>query len=286
MRRLLYVLSCGVALCGALLIQPTVSATTPHVLLILEENHSLQQIIGSSKAPYINKLAKQYGLATHLNDLSHPSEPNYLGLIAGSIFNDPQDTTPQQRSYAGPTLVDELAAANLSWKAYMEDMPKACDLRDTFGPKAYDVNHNPFMYFTSIRNNSAQCNRDVPFTQFASDLSAGTLPDFMWWTPNLHHDMHVPDGTVAQGDTWLSNELPAVLNSAWYAAGGIVILTWDEGVTTEQVATIVISAHTPTGARDGSSLNHYSTLRTLEKLYGVGLLRNSANNVGDLQPLL
>jgi acid phosphatase len=252
---------------------------------IVEENHSLQDIIGNGQAPYINSLALQYGLATNWNDLSHPSLPNYLGLTSGSIWDNPQDTTPQQGTYPGPSVVDELNSAGVGWKAYIEDMPQACDLTDTFSPANYDVNHNPFMYYDSIRNNPAQCNRDVPFTQFATDLNNNTAPPFMWVSPNLQNDMH--DGTIAQGDQWLQQQLAIVFSSQWYQQGGTIVLTWDEGVTTEQVATIVISASTPAGGRIATFGSHYGTLRTIEELYSVGFLGSSASaSQGDLQALI
>jgi hypothetical protein len=253
----------------------TAPSAPPHVLVVVEENHSIQQIIGNRQAPYINGLARQYGLATHWSDLSHPSLPNYLGLVSGSIWNNPPDTTPQDRMYTGPTFVDELAGKGIDWRAYMEDMPRSCDLTDQFGPARYDVNHNPFMYFKTIRSDPRQCNRVVPFTQFGNDLSNGTAPPFLWLSPNLLHDMH--DGTIAQGDQWLRQWLPRVLASQWYKDKGTIILTWDEGQTTEQVATLVISASTPHGARLTTGGTHYGTLRTLEKLYGVGYLGASAN---------
>ncbi len=253
-------------------------------MVIVEENHSLQQVIGNAKLPYLNSLAERYGLATHWDHLSHPSLPNYVGLISGSIQNNPQDTTPADGTYRGPTVVDQLAHAGYSWKAYMEDMPRPCDLSDTFGPGNYDVNHNPFVYFESIRNNPAQCNRIVPFTQFARDLQNNTAPDFMWVTPNLIHDMH--NGTYADGDAFLQKEIPIVLASQWYHAGGTVILTFDEGQTTEQVATIVISQQTARGARLTTAGSHYGTLRAIEETYGVPLLGGAAKSAsGDLRSL-
>jgi phospholipase C len=253
-------------------------------MVIVEENHSLQQVIGNSQMPYLNSLAIRYGLATDWNDLSHPSLPNYLGLVSGSIQNNPQDTTPADRTYPGPTVVDQLAHAGYSWKAYMEDMPRPCDLTDTYSPGAYDVNHDPFVYFDSIRSDPAQCNRIVPFTEFASDLRNNTAPDFIWVSPNLIHDMH--DGGYAQGDAFLQEEISLVLASRWYKAGGTVILTFDEGETTEQVATIVISLHTARGARLTAAGSHFGTLRAIEETYGLPLLGGAArSSSGDLRSL-
>jgi phosphatidylinositol-3-phosphatase len=256
----------------------------PHLMVIVDENHSLQQIVGNAQMPYLNSLVRRYGLATHWNGLSHPSLPNYLGLISGSIQDDPQDTTPADRTYPGPTVVGQLAGAGYSWRAYIEDMPHPCDLTDTYSPGNYDVNHNPFVYFDSIRRNRAQCDRIVPFTQFGADLRDNTAPDFMWVSPNLINDMH--NGNYAQGDGFLRRQVSAVLASRWYRAGGTIIITFDEGETTEQVTTIVISQHTQRGARLTTTGSHYGTLRAIEETYGLPLLGGAADpSSGDLRAL-
>ena len=261
---------------------PARAATTaPHVMIVLMENNSYEAIVGNSQLPYINSLVNQYG-SVSTTDLSHPSLPNYLGLTSGSIWNDPPDTTPQDQTYAGPQFTDELASAGISWKAYMEDLPVPCDLIDSFSPGNYDVNHDPFMYFDSVRNNSAQCNRVVPFPQLASDLAGGTTPSFVWVTPNLLNDMH--DGTYTQADGWTKNLFTQVMGSSWWTPGARIILTWDEGTQSEQVLTVVVGSAHGTQAIGG---NEYGTLRGLEEAYSVGLLQHSADsNVGDIFPLL
>ena len=252
-------------------------------MVIVEENHSYEEVIGNAAMPYLNSLASTYGLATNYSGVSHPSEPNYLAMISGSIWNNPADLTPQQGTYPGPTFVDQLAAAGIGWKAYMEGMPTACDLTDTFTGD-YDVNHNPFMYFSGIRNTPSQCNRVVPFTQFATDLNTGSPPPFMFVSPNLINDMHT--GSFQQGDAWLQQQIPLVLASSWYREGGIVIVTFDEGASTQHIATIVISASNH-GVQLSAAMNHYGMLRGLEETYGLPLLGAAANaSNGDLKPLL
>jgi len=257
------------------------ATTPPHVLIVLMENTSYEQIVGNSQMPFVNAQVAANG-SVSTTDLSHPSEPNYLGLTSGSIYNNPQDLTPQNQTYPGPQFTDELAAAGISWKAYMEDMPNACDLTDQFGPANYDVNHNPFMYYDSVRTTAAQCNRVVPYPQLTADLNAGTAPAFMWVSPNIINDMH--NGTPAQGDAFLQGLVTQVQASSWWTAGSRIIITWDEGVSTEQVLTLVIGSAHGTAVTGG---NEYGTLRGLEEAYGVGLLGASANAAnGDILPLL
>ncbi|HET7441599.1 MAG TPA: hypothetical protein VFJ47_09875, partial [Terriglobales bacterium] len=50
---------------------------TSHVFVVVEENHSYSQVIGSSSMPYLNSLATKYGLATKYYANTHPSIGNY-----------------------------------------------------------------------------------------------------------------------------------------------------------------------------------------------------------------
>ncbi len=134
------------------------SSSPPHILMTVFENTSYSTVVGNPSMPYLNGLLAANG-STSTTDLSHPSLPNYLGLTSGSIYDNPRDTTPQASTYPGPQFTDELATAGIGWKAYIEDMSIACDLTDTFGPNQYDVNHNPFMYYTSVRSNPTECNQ-------------------------------------------------------------------------------------------------------------------------------
>src|SRR5690242_1195536 len=274
----LLIAACGLAGVNA---TPSRAAAQPHILVVLMENHSYPEVVGSSAMPFLNGLVQANG-SVSTTDLSHPSLPNYLGLIGGSIYNNPADTTPQDGTYSGPQLTDELVAAGIGWKAYMQDMPAPCDLTDQFGPGGYDVNHDPFMYFNTVRTNSAQCNRVVPYPQLAADLNAGGAPPFLWVSPNTTNDMH--DGTYQQGDAFLRALVSQVEASSWWSSSARIVIAFDEGETTEQVLTVVAGSAHGTAASVG---NHYGILRGLEEAYGVGLLGHSADgNVGDLLPLL
>ena len=259
------------------------TATYTHVLWIMMENHSYNTIIGSSAAPYINAVAKECGLATGYHNITHPSLPNYvaatsgLGLSKLAPFTSDCDPT-------GPctTSAPSIFGQGESWKAYEESMPSACDMTDSGN---YAVRHNPPPYYTSLKSCQTL---DVPYTQLAADLSAGTLPAFSFVTPNLIDDMH--NGTVQQGDTWLSTNLPTILSSSEYQSGSLaVFITWDEGEGGTSntcarnktdvgchVATLVISPTTKAGTKSGALYNHWSLLRTAETVLGLPLLGQAA----------
>ena len=74
--------------------RPTAAAADPpHVMLIVEENRSESNVIGSSDAPYVNSLADRHGLALSSYGQAHPSLPNYLELLSGSTWGVTDDGT-------------------------------------------------------------------------------------------------------------------------------------------------------------------------------------------------
>ena len=206
------------------------ATTPPHVMLVLMENTSYEHVVGNSVMPFVNAQVAANG-SVSTTGVCHPSLGNYLGMTGGDAHACPPDTVPANATYSNSQFTDQLAAAGIAWKAYMEDMPVACDLTDTFGPAGYDVNHNPFVYYNSVRNNPAQCNRVVPYPQLTTDLNSGTAPPFMWVSPNMVHNMHEGTSTPALGDAFLQGLVNQVKASTWWTGtpGSRIIITWDEG---------------------------------------------------------
>lgn len=247
-----------------------------HIFVIVMENHEYGSVIGSAAAPYVNGLAATYGLATNYFAASHPSLPNYFALTAGSTFGIASDCTT---CYVTATnIADQVESSGRSWKAYMEDMPTPCYMGASTGN--YAMKHDPFMYYTDIRNNAVRCaGHVVPFTQFGLDLSSGQIPNFVWITPNMCNDTH--DCPVATGDAWLGNIVPRITGTAAFRNGGVLFITWDEGSSNAgccadawggHVATLVISPRSIPGLRSNVAENHYSLLRTIEDGFGLGHL--------------
>lgn len=274
-------------------VQAGAAPAAPHVMVIIMENtaydnsHGSPYIVGNSSAPYINNtLVPQYTSATQWYSVEHVSDYDYYDLVSGA------DQKGKTKPVTATSFPDQLAANGISWKAYMEGMPSSCYAGGATGN--YVSGHNPFVHFTSIVNNPAQCKNVVPYTQsqMTSDLNQASPPSFVWISPNQCDDMHTKcaptSNLVKQGDNWLQTTIPAVQSTQWYTAGGIIIVTWDESVVPDtsgapstsdsggHVATLVISAgnHSPyTAAGD-----HFGTLHGLQNAYGVGCLAASCNS--------
>src|SRR6516162_9214313 len=233
------------------------SAPPDHVVIVIEENHSFAEIIGSSSAPYINSLAQQGALFTNSFAIEHPSEPNYLDLFSGANQGITSDACP-----SGPFSTDnlgaELIAAGKTFLGFSEDLPAAGSTVCTSG--AYARKHSPWINFTNIATTSNQ-----PFSAFPTDFT--TLPTLSFVTPNLNDDMH--DGTIAQGDTFLQQNLSSYIQFA-QTHNSLLIITWDEddNSSNNQIPTIFVGPMVKQG-QFTETINHFNVLRTLEDLYGL-----------------
>ena len=149
-----------------------------HIFYIMMENQAYDEIIGSSSAPSINALAKQYTLATNYYGVTHDSEPNYVAAVGGSYFAVTNTSSPSNTDgssdnayYCSPTnplsecagttgnhqvdsasLFSQLESAGLSWKTYQQSIPRV-GYTGLYSPypatsdKLYASKHNPIMNF-------------------------------------------------------------------------------------------------------------------------------------------
>jgi phosphatidylinositol-3-phosphatase len=161
-----------------------------HVFLIMLENHSQSSVIDDANAPFITSLAHTYAMAANYYGVTHPSQPNYIATISGSNWgvNDDQPTN----TYDHLNIADQLEQHHLTWAAYMDSMPSVGFTGQQYpSDNALYVNkHNPFVLMDDIRSSTKRLANIKPYTQFAADMKAKTLPNFVWISPNQCHDMH------------------------------------------------------------------------------------------------
>ncbi len=235
------------------------------------------------------------------------------------------------------TLANQLVDHGLTWKAYMQDMgndpardgttggtcghpslngpDRAIDAADGDG---YATRHDPFVYFQSIIDQPASCERHVvPLgspsgampksdtvgaTGLVEDLrSVASTPNFSFISPNLCEDGHdypcgnePTPGSSALGDIdgFLKTWVPLITSSPAFKASGLLIITFDEGTSQAaccgevpgptnsapggnggpgggQVGALLLSPFVKPGTVVTTPLNHYSTLASLEDLFGL-----------------
>jgi hypothetical protein len=247
-----------------------------HVVWIVMENHSFDEIIGSSDAPYINELATEHGLAADFHAEGHPSLPNYIAMTSGSTQGIADDNPPADHPLDVPSIFSLLAGGGGA-RSLQESMPSNCFQSDS---GEYAVRHNPQAYYVNLGSDCSRYN--VPLAD-PPDLSAR----FTFVTPNLIHDMH--DGTVADGDSWLATFMPKVLASDEYTAGrAAVFITWDEdgsllGFGDNHIPTLVIAPSVAPGTTVATRLDHYAMLRATQEMLGLTPLLGAAATAADMR---
>jgi hypothetical protein len=220
------------------------------------ENRSFDAIIGSANAPYINSLAAMGAVFSDSHGVTHPSQPNYLWLFSGSDQGVTDNSCPHVFSTAN--LAQGLIDNAWSFAGFSEGLPAEGSLACNSGK--YARKHNPVPSFSNVPSSA-----NKPYSAFPSDYS--TLPTVSFVVPNLDNDMH--DGTVAEGDAWLQQNLGGYVN--WAPSNdSLLILTWDEddGGSGNHIATVFVGSMVAPGSY-AETIDHVDILRTIEDMYGV-----------------
>jgi len=262
-------------------------APRSHVVLVVMENKEAGQVLGSRDAPFLNRLAHRFGVATDSYAVTHPSLPNYIALVSGSTQGITSDCT--DCSADGPNLADQLERSGRTWGAYLEGLPRPCARPASAGE--YAKKHDPFAYDDAIARNPSRCRRRVPLSQLAGDVRRDRLPDFTFIAPDLCSDTH--DCPVATGDRFLARLVPGLLPSL--GPHGFLVITYDEGSSDAgccggsrggRIATVVAGPDVSPGATMRRPVDHLGVLATIEGTFGLPHLAGARDpEHGDLAPL-
>ena len=231
--------------------------------------------------PYLNSLATQHSLATNYFANTHPSIGNYFMLTTGNI---PTNDDAFPGTVSSDSIPRAFAAAGKTWKAYMESLPSVGYTGGDVYP--YFKHHNPFAYMTDVLGSTSETANLVPFTQLASDMSAGALPNFAFIAPNAEDDAHdCPTGGSAcldtdkltAADNWLKNNIDPLINSP-ALANSVFIIVFDESLDTDtapapngggNIAWVMAGSHVKSAFKSTTTYQHQSTLRLIMDLLAV-----------------
>ncbi|GAA4307716.1 alkaline phosphatase family protein [Compostibacter hankyongensis] len=247
-----------------------------HIVIVIEENHGYNQVIGTGNAPYINQLAKEGALFTNSHGVTHPSQPNYVAFFSGGlqgIKGDEclKDSTP----YTTPNLGASLIKAGYTFAGYSETLPGEgfleCSYEQVKG-YSYARKHAPWVNWQGNKENGLPASTNLPLSSFPSDFDS--LPTLSFVIPNQGNDMHNTwiDGDTAaiqRADRWLKDHLSRYVDWA-KTHNSLLILTFDEDDFTpdNHIPTLFVGPMVQPGEY-ADSINHYSVLRTLEAMYGL-----------------
>jgi acid phosphatase len=220
-----------------------------HVVVVIMENHSFDQIFQTQEAVYLKKLVKGGAVYDNSYGIAHPSQPNYFALFSGSTQGVDDDGT---HSFAAPNLAGRLRAHGRTFAGYVE----------AGSPRK----HNPWESFADAKGFEKSL-ADFP-------LDYAKLPSVSFVIPNLSDDMH--DGAIKQADIWLRNHLGGFANwSKWHNSLLIVTFDEDDNHTKNHIFTVFYGFGIEPG-RYSEEIDHYSVLRTIENIETISPLGTSA----------
>lgn len=270
-----------------------------HVWVIELENAAYGASFADPVAdPYLARtLPSQGALLTQYYAIGHDSAANYIAEISGQAPNPATSSdcvtytgfpstpaAPRPRRlladgqllgrgcvfpHSVATIGNQLTAANLSWRAYQQDMgnlpardgviagpfgpgcghpPRLGDVDRTIQPSpsdGYATRHDPFMYFQQVIANRGYCAAHVvSLRPLGSNLRrVATTPNFSFISPNTCQDGHDrplcanrQPGGLPQVDGFLRRWVPVIRASPAYRADGLIIITFDEAAATQTAA--------------------------------------------------
>ncbi|KAJ3061176.1 hypothetical protein HK102_009206, partial [Quaeritorhiza haematococci] len=217
------------------------------IIIIVLENTDYKQALS---VPVLKNMHKELGgvLLTNYHGIWHPSQPNYVGMIHGDIpqlYKDENTQATGKHSNAlinqpGSSIVDLLEDRNISWKTYQEGYfplkstssdPTTCNPAKSIGK--YRRKHNPFVVMNNVREDARRCERIVRGEEFWRDVEGGSVPQYVFYTPDMDNSGH--DTSASFAGKYLRNFLTKLLTStsASFLSETLIVATYDES---DQVA--------------------------------------------------
>src|SRR4051812_48960781 len=91
-----------------------------HVYVVVFENHSYEDVVGSPAMPFFNSLIAQGALTENMFGDVHPSVGNYFMLTTGEHITQDSAFTA---TVSVDNLVRRLRAASKDWAVYAQGLP-------------------------------------------------------------------------------------------------------------------------------------------------------------------
>jgi len=271
------------------------------VLVILENKHADDAL----KQPFLRALAEKGRYLSNYYGVAHPSQPNYVALVSGSIAGvDGDAPATLNRDHLGKRLSDR----GFSWKVYAQGYPTGqCYLKEKYlRPDSSDAihlktiyvrRHVPFLSFADIncedkkrddvearRRCEELCKTHITdFEAFKNDADSHSLPDFSLVIPDLYNDAHdkrSPEAdALSQADDWLMENFKTRLDDPKFKKNVIFIVTFDENddnwpypKVNNKVYLALVGEHViPDSDRKpvAAVYDHYDLHRTIEAIFGL-----------------
>jgi phospholipase C len=235
------------------------------VMVVVFENTSFQEAMAQ---PEFSWLAQNGALMTNYFGITHPSQPNYLAMVSGTTSSVSHDKNVDLNLRHIGDLID---GVQKSWKIYAEKYPGNCFTGKS--SSSYFRKHNPFISFLNIQNDNKRCLKNLAeASAMDTDVQSGNLPNYSLYVPDINNDGH--DTSPEFADKYLANRFGALLRDPKFMKDLLFVVTFDEDDRSgnNQIYTVLFGDSVIPGSTNSDRQDHYSLLRTIEDVLGVGNL--------------
>ncbi len=288
----------GASLSPAALQAPSALAvpSLDHVYIVMMENTNYADVVHGdpgalsidTRMPFLASLARNGVLLSDMWTTYHPSDQNYVAMVAGDTFAYGPVYYPD---FDLPVthIGDELDAHGKPWRGYVQHMNAPCNLVADSNGGWFSPDDEPFANFADVIGNPVRCTatlRDLTDFETAVHDGGGALPTFAWiaadgWWDGEGSWMDSFDVgfSLAKQDEFLQSTFASLLQSAeWHNSRSLLVVTWDEtdgwGWPDNHIPTVIVGS--PGLLREGQVIDThydgYGVLRTVEQALGVSSL--------------
>ena len=252
----------------------TQSPRFKRVIYIVLENQDYRDVY---KNAIFKKWADQGANFTRFFAQTHPSQPNYIAMVAGDTLGV---KTNGNVNVDAKHFGDLLEEKGLDWRTYAEDFPGNCFLGSTSG--AYSRRHVPFLSFVNIQKSPQRCAKILNYDRFVSDWKNNRLAAFNMIIPNNRSNGH--DTNIQTAALWIQKNFEELWQNETLMKDTLVVITYDEGSYTlkNQIYTVFLGPSVIPGSTNNDLHTHYSLLRLMEEEWKLGDLGRGDSNASSI----
>ena len=265
----------------------------------LPTNLTMGYYDGSDLPLYYN-LASNYVLAQRFfSSAWGSSEINHMYAIAA---RGPGNSVPPATGYDFQTIFDNLQAAGVSWKFYVQNYDPTITFRnhDPAAAKSAQLIWAPLLDFARFVDDPTLSSHIVDMSQYYTDLQNGTLPAVAYLAPSGLSEH--PPGDITVGQAFGATTITSLMRSSSWDSS-VFVLSWDDWggwydhVVPPQVdadgygfrvPALIVSPYAKSGTIDNTTYDFTSVLKFIEDnwslppLTGRDATANSISNALDL----
>ena len=244
------------------------SQTGPHfkkVVWIVFENENYTQVLNQEDFAKFAALGVSF---SQMMSETHPSQGNYVAMIAGSTLGVKDDKNVDLTSNH---IGDLLESNNKDWHVYAEGYPENCFIQARAGD--YVRKHNPFLSFTNVSRNPQRCAKITNEKNFFSDFKNNLLAEFTMYIPNMKNDGH--DTSIDFAGMWLTKNFGDLLSEPEALKDTLFVISFDESdsrAKNNQIYTVFVGKNIVKGSVNKQLLNHYAILKMIEDEFNLANL--------------